>query len=278
VGTVSSVRKPACLLLAAAVAAACACTRPGGQAREEVSAQLVKAEVATVGGNPETHEHYVLLTDKAGRRSLPIAIGEAEARAIMLELYGISAERPLTHELLLNIIRKTGNRVDKVVIDDLRSETYYAVIYMDHGRYRIDSRPSDAIALALGTNSPIYVASKLLQFNTDLDLGHRRGLPEVTSGLGLSVQELTGDLASAMGQQPHDGVLVSSAEGEAKRAGIRPGDIVTTIGSRPVKTLADFDRTMAELKPGTPVGVTFKHDGAAESATLKVPADSHADR
>src|SRR5208282_2605697 len=72
-------------------------------------------------------------------------------------------ERPLTHDLVRSIIGQTGNRVDRIVIGDMRNEVYYATIYMDGGRYTIDSRPSDAIALAMGMNAPIYVNDKLFE-------------------------------------------------------------------------------------------------------------------
>ena len=157
-----AMRKSARLLMAAMVAA-CACSHASAPDSAQVKADQVKVEVASVGVDGDTGEHYVLLADHAGQRELPIAIGDTEAQAIMLELHGIKAERPLTHDLLREMIEQTGNHVDRVVIGDLRNETYYAVIYLNRGRYQMDSRPSDAIALALGANAPIFVAARLFE-------------------------------------------------------------------------------------------------------------------
>lgn len=252
-------------LLATIIAAGCARSHASYP-----TADQVKVEVASVGMDNESGAHFVLLADESRRRTLPIMIGDAEARAIMLELHGIRAERPLTHDLLRSVIEQTGNHVDRVVIGDLRDQTYYAVVYLDRGRYHVDSRPSDAIALALGVNAPIYVASRLFEPGSALSMPP--GLPELGRGLGLTVQELTPQLAAALGEQPHSGVLVSGVGNEA--AGVQRGDIVTTVGSKPIKTLRDFEQSAAEFKPGASVEMTLKHGGVAQSVTIKVPSSS----
>src|SRR5579872_1647509 len=126
-----------------------------------VFADQVRVDVTDVAYDHSTDTHYLVLEDKSGRRVLPIAIVDEEAQAIMFELRGIKPERPLTYQLLLGLIEQTGNRVDRVVIGDVRDEVYYAKVYLDHGRYILDSRPSDAIALAIGADAPIFVADKL---------------------------------------------------------------------------------------------------------------------
>jgi uncharacterized protein len=261
----SDATRAAAIAFFAALIAACAGTRAA-----EPAAQ-VKVEVASVGIDSESGSHYVLLADKAGKRALPIMIGETEADAIMLELHGIATERPLTHDLLRSVIRQTGNHVDRVEIGDLRDETYYATIYLDRG-VKVDSRPSDAIALAIGSNAPIYVATRLLQSDAGgIELGRHPSLPEASRGLGLVVQELTAALGTALGEQPHSGVLVAEVEPDAARAGVQRGDIVTSVGGRPIKTLKDFDSSVAALKPGDSVELTLKRGGAPQAATLKVP-------
>ncbi len=106
---------------------------------------------------------YVMLEDSAGGRSLPIGIGESEAQSIALELHGLNPGRPLTYDLIKNILDSTGNHVDRVEVNDLRDETYFAIILLDHGHHSIDSRPSDAIAVALATKAPIYVSARLFE-------------------------------------------------------------------------------------------------------------------
>src|SRR6516225_3892474 len=140
-----------------------------GPAALPVFADQVRVDVTDVAYDHSTGAHYLVLEEKSGRRVLPIAIGDDEAQAIMFELRGIKPERPLTYELLLRAIELTGNKVDLVVIADVRDEVYYAKVYLDHGKYTLDSRPSDAIALAIGANAPIFVAERLLQAATSVN-------------------------------------------------------------------------------------------------------------
>jgi uncharacterized protein len=265
----SGAARAATCFLAVAIAAACAWSRAADPAASEV-----KVEVASVGLDSETGARFVLLADQSGKRTLPIVIGDAEARAIMLELHGIRAERPLTHDLLRSVIEQTGNHVDRVVIGDLRDQTYYAAIYLDRGRYQLDSRPSDAIALALGVNAPIYVANRLFEGGPGIE--RPAGLPEIGRGLGMTVQELTPQLAAALGEPPHSGVLVSGASKDIAGSGIEHGDVITAVGGKPVKTLEDFEREAAALKSGERTEIALKRGGVAQSVTLKVPAATSA--
>jgi bifunctional DNase/RNase len=106
---------------------------------------------------------FVLLTD--GARKLSIVIGEAETHAIALPLEGKTPQRPMTHDLLAAFVERLGAKVEKVFIDDLFGSTYYAKIFVNHAGedMTIDSRPSDAIALAVRLGTPIYVADQILE-------------------------------------------------------------------------------------------------------------------
>ena len=163
----------------------------------------------------------MLLLDESDSRALPIMIGESEATAILLALHGIKPERPLTHDLVRSIIGQTGNRVDRIEIADLRDEIYYATIYMDGGRYTIDSRPSDAIALAMNMNAPIYVNNKLFESAPTVGLIPGGKIPDTAHAMGLTVEQLTPDLAIAFGQSNARGVLVSEVDSSAKRRASR---------------------------------------------------------
>lgn len=107
-------------------------------------------------------QHFVLLSD--GRRKLPIVIGQFEAGSINLPLEGSTPDRPVTHDLLKVVIERLGGEVEKIVIDDLFNTTFYAKIFLrvNDSEETIDSRPSDAIALALRCNVPIFVAEGIL--------------------------------------------------------------------------------------------------------------------
>jgi bifunctional DNase/RNase len=106
----------------------------------------------------------VLQETGAMRRSIPIFIGEPEAVAIECAVRGVPAPRPLTHDLLKDVITELGATVSRVVITELRDATYYAEIHLDgdRGALVVSSRPSDAVALALRTDSPLYVDDQLM--------------------------------------------------------------------------------------------------------------------
>jgi len=261
-----------CLLLIAAVVAACSCGRSpstGASTAAELSHDDVKVQVSRVGFDHETGSHYVMLLDETESRELPIMIGENEAQAIMLAMRGIKPARPFTHDLIRSIIGKTGNRVDRIVIADMRDEIYYATIYMDGGRYSIDSRPSDAIALAMGMNAPIYVNNKLFASAPALGLGASGKIPDTARALGLTVEQLTPDLASYFGQTGGRGVLVSGVSSSAMKAGVARGDIVIKVGDREVKALDDFSRQAAQLKRGGAVTLTLNRGGSNRTVTLE---------
>jgi uncharacterized protein len=233
----------------------------GGCAREPaampVFADQVRVDVTDVAYDHSTDTHYLVLQDKSGRRVLPIAIGDEEAQAIMFELRGIKPERPLTYELLLRLIKQTGNKVDCVVIGDVREEVYYAKVYLDHGRYILDSRPSDAIALAIGANAPIFVADKLLQAAT---VETASPPINIVKGLGMTMQELTPELAQYFGAGANSGVLVADIGSDAQKAGVQRGDIVTQIDGRPITTLDQFSHAAAAAVSGgdSKVSLTIK--------------------
>ncbi len=249
-----------------ATVAVCACAR---EHRVGARPHEVEVEVATVGLDRESGGHFVLLEDEPHHRQLPIMIGGHEAQAIMLELHGLKPPRPLTHDLLRSIIEKTGNRVDRVVIYDLRAEVYYAKIYLDRGKYALDSRPSDAIVLAIGARAPIYVNAKLLFPRAELGLGPSAHLPESARGAGLTVQELTPGLAAAFNVAPGSGLLVAAVDERAGQAGVERGDLVTKIGGQPVARLADFARALSAAGQGQPLTLTIRRGGAERTVTLK---------
>jgi uncharacterized protein len=259
-----------CLLLLAALVAACACGRSASdRSAAKVSPNEVRVRVARVGFDDESGSSYVLLVDEKESRALPIMIGENEAQAILLALHGIKPERPMTHDLISSIIGTTGNKVDRIVIADMRDEIYYATIYMDGGRYTIDSRPSDAIAVAMGMHAPIYVNDKLFESSSTAGLSSGGKIPDTAQALGLTVEQFTPELASAFGEPNARGVLVSEVDSSAKNAGVAPGDLVVKVGGHQVTALEDFNRQTVGVKSGT-VTLTLNRDGSSRTVTLPV--------
>jgi hypothetical protein len=122
--------------------------------------------------DPITNMPIVILKDKAGDRVLPIWVGVFEANAIALQIENISTPRPMTHDLIKNILTEIEAEVQRIVVSDLRDNTFYAMIYLDRDgeTIAIDARPSDAIALALRTRSPIFVEDSVVESAKGLDL------------------------------------------------------------------------------------------------------------
>ncbi len=249
------------LMLAALTATSCARGGRAGVGRDEV-----RVQVANVGPDQSSGAYYVLLADEAGKRTLPILVGENEALAISLQLKGVKTDRPLTYQLLRNVIEQTGNRVDRVVINDVRDQVYYAKIYLNRGKYSIDSRPSDAIALAMGANAPIYVADKL--FAVSNLPGGGVTAAGTASGLGVTVQELSPELALYFQVQPGSGLLVADVAETAAKSGLTRGDIVTEVESQPVRTLADFKQRITQVKQNSSVTLTVRRGSEMRAITI----------
>lgn len=122
----------------------------------------------SVGGltvDPVTKTPIVVLRDADNKLNLPIWIGLLEATAMATEIEGIKMARPMTHDLLRSTLAALGATVESVEVNDLRENTYFALVHLRHGdrSLMIDARPSDAIALALRTRCPIYVAKAVLE-------------------------------------------------------------------------------------------------------------------
>ncbi len=130
---------------------------------------MIELYVMGIALDTRTGTPIVVLNDQENRRALPIWIGTAEASAIIRQLENIKSARPMTHDLLFNIIEETGYAVTRIEINDINSDTYYASIYLVHKdghQYIIDSRPSDAIALALRAKIPIFATSNVVAEGT----------------------------------------------------------------------------------------------------------------
>ena len=110
-------------------------------------------------------QQIIVLKEANGQRHFPIVIGITEAAAIDRRLKKHAAPRPPTHELLASVIEQLGGKVERVVINDLRDRTFFALLHIRQGDnvVQVDSRPSDAIALGIGYNVPIFVEEKVLE-------------------------------------------------------------------------------------------------------------------
>jgi bifunctional DNase/RNase len=135
----------------------------GGEGSGMAGEKTIEMSVATVAIDPHTRAPVVVLKGEEGT-VLPIVIGTAEARAITLALNRVSVPRPMTHDLMSSLIEKLGASVSKIFIHDLRDGIFFTQIILikNEKELILDSRPSDAIALALRVNAPIIVAEKIV--------------------------------------------------------------------------------------------------------------------
>ena len=146
-------------------------------------------EISGLTVDPLTNSPIVILKEIDGDRTLPIWIGLLEATAIASELEGIKFARPMTHDLFKNIMETIGVKVKKVEVCDLQNNTYYALIYIDHNgkEISIDARPSDALALSLRVDAPIFVSEEVIDKSSQIDL---KAEPEDKSEKGKKWQDI----------------------------------------------------------------------------------------
>ena len=137
---------------------------------------LIEMTIKGLMVDPITNMPIVILKDKQGDRVLPIWVGIFEANAIALQIENIATPRPMTHDLLTNIIKDLDGQVERVVVCDLKENTFYAIIYLTvRGEtIAVDARPSDAIALALRTRSPILVDDTVIDNAKHTEFGSER--------------------------------------------------------------------------------------------------------
>jgi uncharacterized protein len=125
---------------------------------------MIEVNIDSIRVSLMSQHRIVVLKDAAGDRYLPIWIGPCEADAITIELQEMPPQRPLTHDLLKSVVRELGGKVVHILINDLRNDVYYARIVVDVAgkQIEVDSRPSDAIALAVRAKVPIFVADVVM--------------------------------------------------------------------------------------------------------------------
>lgn len=126
---------------------------------------MIEMKVMGIALDTRTGSPIVVLHDKDNRKALPIWIGSAEASAIIRKIENLKVARPMTHDLIINIIEKTGYTLNRVEINDVEKETYFATLFLkdeNDNFIEIDSRPSDAIAIAIRVDAPIFVTANVL--------------------------------------------------------------------------------------------------------------------
>ncbi len=235
----------------------------------------VETKVKTVTLDPESKAPVVILETTGDKRLLPIWIDMPEARAIALEIEQITPPRPLTHDLIRNLLNGLGVKLQRVTVSDLRNNTYFALLSLEfRGQtLEIDSRPSDAIAVALRMKAPIYATAEVLAKAKPL-LAPSSGGEQARQKLGLQTQDLTAELAALLDLSSQHGVLVADvAPGSpAANAGLQRGDILAKANDKTLQSTADLDAAIEAVKAPAKVSLEVIRKSQPTVIVIDVPS------
>jgi bifunctional DNase/RNase len=225
--------------------------------------------------DPSTQTPVVLLESSKEKKPLPIWIGVDEATSIALEIKKVPLPRPNTHDLIRNILNGLGAAVQRITITDLRNDIYYASIALRFkGQdYRIDSRPSDAIAVALRMKAPIFASMKVLDKAKPLGpLEKTRS--ESRRTLGLQTQDLTPELASLFDIKTSAGILVADVEfgSASSEAGLQRGDVILKVNEQNMQKTAELERFLQSAKKGELLKMEVLRKGKTVAIMLNLPS------
>jgi uncharacterized protein len=246
-----------------------ACGAEGPEAGGELSA----VEIATVGMDMLTGSPVVLLRQADSGEIVPIWVGLNEAQAIVRALHGLAVPRPMTHDLMGSMLTQLGVVVEGVDVYDLREGTYFGRIRLkpagEAPPIEVDSRPSDALALALRTGAPVRVARKLLLEVPDFEFAAPRGPEQVVRIMGLTVVTPTPEMQAEFGLPDRSGVLVRDASEPMEKRGVQRGDLVVEVNGTAVATPMEFYEAVLDTARGQPVRLRLLRQG--EEMTLEIP-------
>lgn len=231
---------------------------------------MVEVEVATVGMSGRAGVPVVLLREPGAREVIPIFIGPVEARAILRALAGERPPRPLTHELLGDVLVGTELRLERIYIDALVDGAFLGMLELRRegqaAPLRIDSRPSDAIALALTAGASIHVAPEVFEAAREIEYQGSDG--QVVVALGITVTPLDDDLREALALPDRDGVLVSDVRGAAAQAGLSPGALLLEVNGETPDSPLHFLELVRDTPEGENTRVRFWQQGEAFEVEL----------
>jgi len=226
-----------------------------------VAAAPVEVQVDGVALDPDSGTPIVRLVEKGkAHRELPIWIGPFEAQAIALEMQGVPAPRPLTHDLMKQLVERLGGKLVRVEIGELRDNTYFATLHLQSPggqELTVDARPSDAIALALRLHGPILVAEELFA-----RAAAGRASPAAHLW-GLTVQDLTPEMAVLFQAPGGRGVLISDVAPAGPARGVARGDVIVALDDQPVASVDELTTRAGARAADAPVRLSVHRAGRA---------------
>ncbi len=236
----------------------------------------VETKIKTLMLDPNTQSPIVVLETVTDKKLLPIWIDVPEARAIALELEHVATPRPLTHDLIRNIIQGLGATLQRVTITDLRNNTYFAVLFLGlKGQdLQIDARPSDAIAVALRMKAPIYASTQVLAKSKSLPALNTPPARELQKRLGIQAQDLTVEVAALLDISFQKGVLVVDvAKGSsAMDAGIQRGDVITKANDQAIQSAHELEALVQSKKPESRIKLEVIKKGKSTIVVIDLPS------
>lgn len=239
-------------------------------AQEETAVEM---KVKRVVLDPYSKTPVVILESAREHKALPIWIGGDEATSIALELEKVSAPRPNAHDLIRNILTGLGAAVQRITITDLRNNVYYAsiAVRLKGQDYQIDSRPSDAIAVALRMKAPIYASAIVLAKAQSLPAEEKNSHDQLKK-LGIHGQDLTAELASLLDLTAKSGVLVADVElgSAASEADVQRGDIILKVNNKPFEKTAELEAFLEDASKSSPLKIELLRKGKTVALDLPI--------
>lgn len=234
-------------------------------------ARLVAVELAGVGISRSAAAPLVLLRHLETGDVVPIIVGPEQARAILMAMHGVDTPRPMTHDLASNMIAALGASLERVLVDGLDGNTFLGMLELrvpgQAEPIRVDSRPSDALALAVRTGASIHVAPSVLVAGEDLDY---EGLPDrqVVTALGITVVEADEEERQALNLPERPGVLVKRLAGSAARSDLEPGSLILEVNHTVIHTPMDFLAALRDSGTSGPIMIRYWQDGREQELEL----------
>jgi uncharacterized protein len=240
-------------------------------------ARYRQVEVMTILSGPE-QSLFVVLKSLDEQWLLPISIGPAEAQAIALELQKMQPPRPMTHDLAKTLVETLGGKVERVEVTEMQDSIFRAAILVRRERdvFRVDARPSDAMALALRSGAPIYVAEGILT-TAGVAASEKEGgaarPASLEEHIGLWFQELSPELAGHFGFEGGGGVLVSrvASGSAAEAAGLAAGDIIVRVDGQQIDSPQGLAGALRAMPPSSRHTVELVREGALQEISLQMP-------
>lgn len=237
---------------------------------------LVPVELASVAVEPMSGTPVVLLREPEAGGIVPIFIGPTEARAIVMAQRGIEFERPLTHDLAVSIIDSLGATLERIVVDELRDGTYLGALEFrvgdDSRLVRVDTRPSDGLALAVRVGAAIAVSPAVLRAGEDIPFSRLESDEDVITALGITVMAPSDDLRGALELPDEPGVIVTATRSVAALAGIQPGAMILAVNENPVTTPMEYLEAVNATESGEKAEIRFWYEGETREIELSTEA------